>query len=321
MYDRGFKFESLILGCSTSLIASITYCFPDIRVVAVGRIIHGLGIGVFLPASVSIVLDMALEGQVGETLGWKSAMYGISQVVGPSVGTYLADFFGFQTTFAVTAAICIVPLTLLYAAKRKVTLPETVHKRYKSKSRLADIKNAGFIASTLATALHTIGYSGILTFLPAFYDAIGFGTVIYGLYAAIAGASSIGVRIFGGKQADRRGPRDVALLGCAILLISYTGLCFYPLPPLAYLMAFIMGIGLGFWVPGIQLLGFKDIKPEARGLGSSIYFTCADLGLLLGPIIFGYFINIHGYSIMFPILPPTFIINLIVIVLAGRFSK
>ncbi|MCS7113948.1 MAG: MFS transporter [Nitrososphaerota archaeon] len=320
MYDRGYKFEALILGCLTSLLASTAYYIPDIRVLALGRIIHGLGVGVFLPASVSIVLDMAPEGQVGETLGWRSAMYGISQVVGPSVGTYLADFFGFQTTFAVTAFICIVPLIMLYAVKRKVTLPKTAPKKSASKSRLTDIKNADFIIATFATAIYTVGFSGISTFLPAFYKSLGFGTTAYGIYAATAGASSIAVRIFGGKQADRRGPRGVALLGCVIFLASYTSLYFYPLPPSAYLIAFITGIGLGFWVPGIQLLGFKDINPEARGLSSSIYFTCADLGLLLGPIIFGYLIDGYGYPIMFPLLPPIFIVNM-AIISASRFFK
>ncbi|MEM2394530.1 MAG: MFS transporter [Candidatus Bathyarchaeia archaeon] len=320
MYDRGYKFEALILGCLTSLIASIAYSIPDIYILAIGRVIQGLGVGVFLPASVSIVLDMAPEGQVGETLGWRSAMYGISQVVGPSVGTYLADFFGFQTTFTVTVFICLIPLAMLYAVKRKVALPKTAPRRGEVKSKLADVKNADFIIATLTTALYTVGYSGLSTFLPAYYKALGLGTAAYGLYAATAGASSIAVRIFGGRQADRRGPRGVALLGCAIFLVSYTGLYFYPLPPTAYLMAFITGIGLGFWVPGIQLLGFKDIPSEARGLSSSIYFTCADLGLLLGPIIFGYFIDSHGYPIMFPALPPIFIVNL-VIISSNRFFK
>jgi len=318
MYDRGYKFEALILGCLTSLAASIAYYFPDIRILVLGRIMQGLGVGLFLPASVSIVLDMAPDGQVGETLGWRSAMHGISQVVGPSVGTYLADFLGFQTTFGVTIFICIAPIIILYAVKRKVTLRKTVPN--KGESKLAYVRNADFILATLTTALYTVSYGGISTFLPAYYKTVGLGTATYGVYAAIMGASSIAVRIFGGKQADRKGPRGIALLGCAIFLAAYTGLCFYPLPPLAYLMAFIIGIALGFWVPGIQLLGFKDINPEARGFSSSVYFTCADLGLLLGPIIFGYLIDNYGYYIMFPVLPPIFIVNMMII-LAGKLLK
>lgn len=318
MYDKGYKFEALMLGCFTSFMASLFYYFPDLRMLVIGRIVQGVGVGVFLPASASTVLDMAPEGQVGEALGWRSAMYGISQVVGPSVGTYLADFFGFQTTFWATAMICIIPLMLLYLTKRKVTLPKTSGKQ--SKSKLSDIANPNFLIATFTTALYTIGYSGISTFMPAFYVSIGFGASAYGLYAATTGASSILTRVLGGKQADKKGARLVASIGCSIILLGYLGLYFYNLPPLAYLTALALGIGMGFWTPGIQLLGFKDIHPETRGLSSSIYYTSADIGYLLGPMMFGYLIENYGYPIMFTAVPPIFFTNLMII-LASRLIK
>jgi len=100
--DRGKRFETLILGTALSCVATIIYFFSnDILTFAIGRIFSGLAAAFFMPASISTAMDLSPPDRIGETLGWRSTMYGVSQLLGPSIGGYLADVMGLKNTFII----------------------------------------------------------------------------------------------------------------------------------------------------------------------------------------------------------------------------
>lgn len=294
--DRGYRFETMMLGAFLGSIAALIYALSNnIWIFAVARIIHGLASASFLPASISTAIDLAPPHRVGETLGWRSTMFGVSQLIGPGIGGYISDLTNYNTTFIATFILSLISLGILFIARSWAT--EYVRRRSERKSSFRNIRQLlklTFICPMVAVAFHAMSFSGIFTFLPALYKELGFGASVYGFYASIQGGFSILTRATSGRIADRKGPIPVASLGLILVTISYLLLYFNYLPPISYIAASIFGIGLGLIVPSLQLLALGDLSSEMRGFASGIYMMAFDLGFLLGPLIMGYYVELTG---------------------------
>lgn len=321
--DRGYRFETMMLGAFLGCIAALIYASSsNIWIFAVARIIHGLASASFLPASISTAIDLAPPDRVGETLGWRSTMFGVSQLAGPGIGGYISDLTNYNTTFIATLILSMVSLGVLFIARRWAG--KYTSERVERRSSFRDIRRLfklTFICPMIAVAFHAISYSGVFTFLPALYKELGFGASVYGLYASVQGGFSILTRATSGRIADRKGPIPVASLGLILVIVSYLLLYVNYLPPVAYIAASIFGIGLGLIVPSLQLLALGDLPSEIRGFASGIYIMAFDLGFLLGPLIMGYYIELTGsYTSILTLFPIFATISFIAIQFA-RLAK
>jgi len=294
--DRGKRFETLMLGTTLSCIATIIYFFSNnLWFFALGRILSGLASAFFMPASISTAMDLSPVDRIGETLGWRSTMFGVSQLLGPGIGGYLADYIGYRNTFIVNLLFILTAFIIIYITSRMA--PKDILKHSSSSNGLKDIKKLlklNFIGAMLAVIFHSMAMSGVWTFLPAYYVSIGLGTATYGFFSSINGGASILTRATSGRIADKHGPIPVASVGALIITLGYIILSIFPNPPFAYVVAILVGIGTGLWVPAIQLLALGNLPPEIRGFGSGIYSIAFDIGFMIGPIIFGFIIKSSG---------------------------
>lgn len=322
--DRGKRFETLILGTTLGCIATLIYFSSNnIWMFAIGRIFSGLAAAFFMPASISTAIDLSPPDRIGETLGWRSTMFGVSQLLGPGIGGYLADSIGLRNTFIINFFFAFSALMLIYAVSRLT--PKEFIKRNEASNGFRDIKKLlkiNFIGAMIAVVFHAMAVSAIGTFLPAYYVSIGFGTSIYGLYSSINGGASIITRATSGRIADKHGSITVSSIGAIIMTFGYIVLNISPFPPIAFLAAILIGIGTGLWVPAIQLLALGNLPPEIRGFGSGIYSIAFDAGFLIGPITFGFMIKSFGnYLVILWILPILTFIAFLIIQLINLFMQ
>ncbi|MEM3615030.1 MAG: MFS transporter [Candidatus Methanomethylicia archaeon] len=322
--DRGKRFETLMLGTILGCVATLIYSSSNnLFVFAIGRIMSGLASAFFMPASISTAIDLSPPDRIGETLGWRSTMFGVSQLLGPGVGGYLAEFTGFRNTFIINFIFAFTSFLLIYLTSRIV--PKDIIKYNLKSNGFRDIKKllkVNLIGAMLAVIFYAIAVSAIWTFLPAYYVSIGFGTAVYGLFSSVNGGSSILTRAISGRIADKHGSIPVASIGVIIITSGYIALYISPLPPLSLLAAVLVGVGTGLWVPAIQLLALGHLSPEIRGFGSGIYSMAFDSGFLIGPIIFGFLIESSGnYLVMLWLLPILTFIALIIVQLTGLIMR
>ena len=312
--DRGYRIEVMILGCILICIASLTYYFSsNIWIYAIARIIHGFAAASFFPSSISIIIDLSPVNRIGEFLGWRSTMFGISQFIGPAIGGYISDLYNsYNVNFIFTFMLALISLITLILAYRVIKIQ--LRKRIKSNNEflsglkfIRELFNLKFICASISTNLHAISFSALYTFLPAMYKNLGYSATIYGLYSSIQGGCSIITRAFGGKIADKRGAIPTVSIGLILTIISYILLILFYKPPIAYICSAIFGFGLGLIVPSMQLLALGDLPSNIRGFASGIFTMAYDSGFLIGPILFGYIIELTGNYIsilnLFPIFP------------------
>ena len=305
--DRGYRFQAMILGNVLGMLAGLLYIFSAVTgnlwVFAVGRAIHGFSMGIFFPSSLSTAVDLAPEGRVGETLGWRGMMFSLGNIVGPAMGGYLSDVLGFvgafsfTFTFALIGALLVLPV---WRGERGLTGRRDSPEEHPGYSELLKVS---FIAASLALFFFAFSYAGVITYLPAFYKVIGLPQRVFGFYMMVVGIASFLMRWLGGRTADRVGPIPVIRFGVLLVIVGYTFLIYNKLPYYSYVSAFLIGAGFGASVPAMQMMALTPLSARIRTMGSSVYTMFFDLGMLGGQVLLGYVANLRGYAGVFPLLP------------------
>ncbi|NQX27790.1 MFS transporter [Microbacteriaceae bacterium VKM Ac-2854] len=130
-----FLLGSLLCGLAWSMPALIAF-----------RALQGIGAGAIQPMSITIAGDIYTVAERAKTQGYLASVWGISSVVGPTLGGLFSDFVTWRAIFFVN-----VPLCLLVAFLLQRNFTETVHG---SKQKI-DYAGAALLA--VGTALLILG--------------------------------------------------------------------------------------------------------------------------------------------------------------------
>ena len=97
IYGRKFTYQT---GTVIFLIGTITAGFsPNIELLLVSRVVQGFGAGMFFGTGMAIVSNVYQDGGRGAALGWVVACVYFGLSVGPLLGGWLTDTFGWQSVF------------------------------------------------------------------------------------------------------------------------------------------------------------------------------------------------------------------------------
>ena len=113
-----------IIGVTTFVIGSFAASFSwNIYALIGSMAIQGIGAGIVLPSALSTMNDAAHEDQRGKTMGVLMAMSSLAMIIGPNIGGFLIQNFGWRTIFYVNIPIGI--LAAIMAFKFKESHGET----------------------------------------------------------------------------------------------------------------------------------------------------------------------------------------------------
>ncbi|MEN3025970.1 MAG: MFS transporter [Candidatus Methanosuratincola petrocarbonis] len=295
----------LVFGSGAYLILFIS---SDIYQIMLGRLLEGAGVALFVPSSMASAVDQAPDGKVGETLGWRSLMIGLGFTVGPALGGFLAEAFGYTTTFGITSILILLLLPLvLYREPRR--------EKGSLSLSIKGLSEKHFVVAFLSLVVYAIAWMGLLTFLSAYLKIIGYGDLQIGLFVSIQAVSSLALRIFAGRAADKN-PALMTYVGLLLISFAFLLIAMNQEPLRLYIDAVIFGLGIGIFVPGSQTLALAHAHAGSRGFLSSIYTMGMDIGNMVGPLVFGAVIQASGsYPESFLIAPVlTFIAALVVLI-------
>ncbi|AEH25346.1 major facilitator superfamily permease [Pyrococcus yayanosii CH1] len=322
--DRGLQFHMMALGAILGALAGGLYIgatlLGSLLLFAIGRAIHGFGMALFFPSSLSTAIDLAPEGRVGETLGWRGMMFSLGNLIGPALGGFIADARGFIAAFVLTVGLSLLAALFVLATYSKIGKRLKKHGD-KGGASYRELLRVSFIAASTSLFFMSLAYGGLMTFLPALYKSLGLGTSAFGLYASVMGGASLLTRVFGGREADRRGPLPVATVGLIGLIFAYIFLVLYIEPPLSYVSAALLGASFGLAVPSLQMMALARLPQRIRSLGSGVYTMFFDLGYLTGPVLLGYVAQLWGYRAVFPPLPAIVLLSLLAAQLPRLLKK
>ncbi|WP_372365655.1 MFS transporter [Candidatus Uabimicrobium sp. HlEnr_7] len=167
----------------------LTLCAENIILFIVGRIITGLGAGLFNPLAVSIAIELGDPAKRGKTLSliWGANSAGV--VFGVPIGVYISQQFAWQYSIGCVAAFALIVLIgfSMQKAQIKSSAPSSTAERFRL---LLDRNVLAVIGVTCFTCLSTTGlYSYISVIhsqsshsLPTILLLWGFGGFIGSLF-------------------------------------------------------------------------------------------------------------------------------------------
>ena len=239
------------------------------------RLFHGIGIGCGGPLAMSLVSEFLPPKKFASGISIYTLAQSFAQVIGPAVGLYLMNAFGFSMAYFMAAGSLLAAMCCLFFIKE----PPRRKLPYELKLDRMFAKEA--LDKGLALMLLATAFSCTSSYLVLYAYELGIANV--GLYFTVYACCLIVMRPLFGTLADKFGAKRVLLLGVICFAASYATLSMAHDMRGLLTAAVIGSAGFGSSVPLIQTLALSSVDPRRRGAASNTAFTGLDVGMLVGP--------------------------------------
>jgi len=303
-------FVSLFFGYTIA--SSILFLF-------VLRIFHGLAWGIITTSSSTLAIDLLPTQKRGEGIGYYGLMSTLAMSVGPIIGMYIYDYYPFNYIFYSALVFGIIGIILAFFIKDP-NFEKAINLPVKEKEPFSI--NQFILISAIPLAINIL-------ILEITYGALYTFGVMYGKELNITGASymflsiALGIassRIFSGRLIDKGWINQVNLFGISSIAI---GLFFIANPSFEwfyFIGSYFVGLGFGVSIPAFQTQFINMTTPEKRGSANSTFFIAIDLGLGIGMVASGKFVEQLGFQKMFFVAAILCIIALIYYYSISRYT-
>jgi MFS family permease len=249
-----------------------------------------------------LIANISSKNHRGQSLNYLYLANNLSGALGPSLGMFLINRFGFNFLFLVCLGLSLCSLLITYELGRRQVAPL-------QDSSIED----GFFLSRKALPPSIIGFFSFFIWgaLTAFFPlyAINQGVTNPGLFFTTVAIVLILCRTLGGKILDLYSKERIILPCLFTYIISMILLAFSKTLPMFILVAVIWGIGHTFLIPTLVVYALDRVG-SSPGPVMGTFTAITDLGMSLGPMIMGILVHTVSYPIMFLCLALTGIVNL-----------
>ena len=286
------------------------------------QLISGAVAVVIGPATRSYVSDESPEKSMGlyASLWW--AFHTLGRAIGPLLGAYIAQVWSFEYSFYASAALSIALAFIIL-----VTFPSDKRQR-RTDSQKSIVDNLRSVLNRrsarylfLSTMFAFMGVSVIRSFLPLYASGqVKMSTVDVGvLLSLFSGAQLVSMPLLG-LLSDKFGRKRTAILGFIL------SACFFVLYFLAStsseLLMISIAVGVGLAGTSILLAMIPDVTPNTmHGTGVGIYGSFEDLGIIIGPLLFGFVWSIYGPVFIFAAAAVTQILGALLVLAINRNDR
>ena len=274
---------SLTIAASTA----IPLAWPGIP----GLVAAGLAIGcgmIFFQVSMHNLIgsygtgDARTRNFATFSLGQSSSAF-----FGPSIAGFSIDGFGFGHTYALLAAIALVPAAVL-VLRPAIVPPHAGHSGDAGGGGARDLLAMPSLRRTLIMSGVTLTGIELFSFyFPVYGRAIGFNASTIGMIMSSYALAAFIVRM-GMHHAARR----LGEIGVLTASLFVAGITYFLLPLTSHaillaVVAFLLGLGLGCAQPLTILLTYNHAPPGRSGEALGMRLTVNKLTQIAVPLVFG----------------------------------
>ena len=276
--DGGRRLPLMRIGLLTfALSFALMVISADVISLFFIRLVQGVGMAAFPTAAASLVAEIVPASRRGEGLGLFGMASSAAQMVAPAVGVVVADQWGFDAVFAVSAATA--GLTLLLVAPMR---EPAAHPMPAGGGQL--LPRRALFPSVLFMSV-TVGFSAAAGFLPLLSDERDLGNA--GLFFLVSGAMSVIVRPLGGRTSDRYGRLTIIVPGLAATAAGMWLLAQAETQAAMLIAGAFAGLGLGAAHTGLFALSIDRVAATQRGGATAVFQLAWDVGFFVGGVVLG----------------------------------
>lgn len=315
--------KSFLLALLALLIGSLAGTFSDsFTMLLVSRIVEGVGMALIAIAGPSIVASVAHPKRRGVAMGLFTAYMGIGQVLAFNIAPRIVTDNGWQpawwlsTLYTALFTGVWVFLMLRMGAFSKSTAA-TSGAVTETASFRSVIKNKSLWYLFLSMSFYVISYVSVQTFLPSYLSAqrgmtMADASSLVSICCFVATIFSLIAGIVSDKLGSRRVFGGICLIVCGALI------AFIPFVPTSVYIVLIILLGI---IPPVLAVCVYAAVPEVtdnpshNGMAMGLISMSQNIGLFIGPVLFGAVTQALGRDAAFFILIPFSVIGGLIMLL------
>lgn len=288
-----------LLGCGMlmcSVGALMGAVAPDYLIVLIGRILQGIGSGLFLTTAMIYLAQKSDRASRGKVMSLFQGATLVGGAFGPSVGGFSAAMFGLAGPFYVAAVIGLLsgmlPLMLF-----KDSAQANEESRHNGKHGMLPLL---LIVPFVCVLLANFGFfltrtAGQWQMMPLLADQrYGIGPDQLGLamsLSAIANLAALPAAAFLVDRAPRPAIITFSLIATGAALV---GIALASSETMLYLGMIAIGLATGIGGPAIAAYAVDVAPPSQQGPAMGMLRFAGDFGYLVGPLAIGGLVDVTG---------------------------
>lgn len=320
--DKFGKKLMLLVGVAICLIGTVSYyAAVTITMMLMLRIVHGVGFGISTTLYGTVASDIIPASRRGEGMGFFGTGNAVAISLGPFLGIWLMEEYGFSVLFI--AGACILLLAIVFTAfvkgdSREERAMAQVATAQNSALMLRFVEPKALMPSLLGLLIG-LSLGGVISFITLFGKEAGVQNI--GYFFLVLAFSEFLIRFVSGKIFDTKGrfwvlfPAAIfCIVGCIILFMTKsTGMLL--------LAAVFYGAGIGAIFPGLQAWVIDRVEPQRRGVATATFYNAFDIGIGSGAMLLGLVATWSNYATMYLVSSLFFLVYLIVYFLYEKKLK
>ena len=311
---------AMVLGCGAFLFGSVLFNIPKLAVLPfvmmMARGVHGFGYAcantAYSVASVDVTPPEKLS--VGVGINWTAQ--GLAMALNGIFIAVLVTNDDYTVLFLTATALLIV--SMLFSALCNYEGPGTEkreRKRITVKGLVNDMFERTALPYAFAALFFYLGVAALSLFSLAAAESRGIPHA--GLFYTAGAVGSTACNIFLVRLQKRFGTLRVLLPVFFIMALSDVILSFCTTLPLFLLAGLFYGIGLGM-MPVLQSETVRHLPVLRRGAGTSTLFLAMDLGMGIGPTIWGIVSDAAGFTVSYALSAGCILLSMVLLTLVFR---
>lgn len=290
----------------TSVAALLSGLAAEFWQLIVFRFLQGMGSAAQTTTAMISLADISTDRDRGRNMSMHQGSLLLGSSVGPAVGGFVADLYGYRSPFFIYALMAFLAAVWAY-----VMVPETKGMSgTRARGRLDQtnsggrravrelLMNPGFLLVSLVTfAIFFTRSGGRSTVLPLLgYNQLGLSEGQLGFTFTFIALFNVATISLSGTLCDRYGRKAVIvpaslLSGVALFLFTLSSSYGFWLVSSA-----VLGVATGLAGPAPAAYVADITVPGRTGLTMGLYRTFGDVGISIGPVLLGWIVDHVGYS-------------------------
>ena len=281
--DNFGRKKPIYIGVIISVIVSFMYpYFLSVSAFLLLRFLHGFSTGFQPTGATALVADVIPKEKRGEAMGIFSLTISIGYGLGNYFSTAIFQQYSINGLFFASGLFGLIALSLIFFIKEEK--PKKIKANWDSIVPKWNEIIAPEVIQPTVIMLLTAMFAGLFYLLVPDITS-HFGRAEKGMYWGVFTASTIGVRFFAGRFADKYGRRLNIIIGLILYTIVAIMCAHAPTFNFFIASAVVFGIGSGFMSPAIFAWTTDLSNPKFKGRGLGTMFIALEIGIALGNFI------------------------------------
>lgn len=261
------------------------------------RLAEGILSAMVWPVAMAYIGYIAPKDQEGSYTGIYNTWLYLGMGIGPFIGGTLTDIYNIRMPFYAMAgflSLAFLLVIFILPGKKDSSGKTHIKKNAISKHPIKDTLNSDLMKGILAFAfIIALGESGLMTFLPLITSRESVSPTQIGILASAIMLCAGVLQTPFGYLANRYNKVFLVVMGVLLILISVSMACI----PLCFnfssffIPSALVGIGAAVATPAGTAMIIRGSKNIGLGLSLGAYNFVFGLGMVIGPVFYGFIMD------------------------------